>query len=48
MLAWEAASLLRLAAVYALRPRWSHLGSELARQAHGLLSLLGVDAPDRP
>ncbi len=41
VLIWEAASLFRLAAVYALRPRWSYLGSELASMAERIL-----DAPD--
>jgi hypothetical protein len=42
VLTWEAASLLRLAVVYSLRPRWSHLGIELARSAIKLLDLIAA------
>jgi len=38
VIAAEALSLFRLAAVYALRPRWSHLSVELAHAGHAVLS----------
>lgn len=44
--AWEALALFRLAAVYALRPRWSHLGRELARAGHGVLDVMLKETSD--
>ena len=44
--AWEALALFRLAAVYALRPRWSHLGRELALAGHGVLDAMVREASD--
>ncbi|MEW5794830.1 MAG: phosphotransferase [Candidatus Zixiibacteriota bacterium] len=36
---WRAASLLRLGAIYALRPRWRHLAATLAEKSRQLISI---------